>query len=169
MNFADLLIDGFGRVRESVHGTVRSLNAGQLAERLAPEANSIAWLIWHLTRVQDDHFAELQGTEQVWLSQGWYEKFALPLEPADTGYGHSVEDVAAVRVGSAKLLTDYHDAVHAQTVAWLGDLKETDLDRIVDESWDPPVSLGVRVISVLDDDLEHAGQAAFVRGILQRR
>lgn len=168
MNFADLLIDGFGRVRDSVHGAVRNLNAGQLAERLAPEANSVAWLVWHLTRVQDDHFAELQDTEQVWLSQGWYEKFGLPLEPADTGYGHSAHDVASVRV-SAKLLTDYHDAVHAQTIAWLRGLKETELDRIVDESWDPPVSLGVRVISVLDDDLEHVGQAAFVRGIIRRR
>lgn len=169
MNFTDLLIDGFGRVRESVHGAVRGLNADQLAERLSPEANSIAWLIWHLTRVQDDHFAELEDAQQVWLSQGWHEKFGLPLDPADTGYGHSAEDVASVRVRSAKLLTDYHDAVHARTVAWLGGLKESELERIVDESWDPPVSLGVRVVSVLDDDLEHVGQAAFVRGILRSR
>ncbi|HET6502414.1 MAG TPA: DUF664 domain-containing protein [Amycolatopsis sp.] len=169
MTVADLLIDGFGRVRGSVHAAVRGLDADRLAERLAPEANSIAWLVWHLTRVQDDHFAELQGAEQVWTAQGWYDRFALPLDPADTGYGHSSDEVASVRVASAKLLTGYYDAVHDQTVAWLAGIKESQLDRIVDESWDPPVSLGVRLVSVLDDDLEHAGQAAFLHGILRHR
>jgi uncharacterized damage-inducible protein DinB len=156
-------------VRGSVHAAVRGLDADRLAERLAPEANSIAWLVWHLTRVQDDHFAELQGAEQVWTAQGWYDRFALPLDPADTGYGHSSDEVASVRVASAKLLTGYYDAVHDQTVAWLAGIKESQLDRIVDESWDPPVSLGVRLVSVLDDDLEHAGQAAFLHGILRHR
>ncbi|HKS43805.1 MAG TPA: DUF664 domain-containing protein [Amycolatopsis sp.] len=168
MTVADLLIDGFGRVRESVHGAVRGLDADQLAERVAPDANSIGWLVWHLTRVQDDHLAELEELEQVWTAQGFHERFALPLDPADTGFGHSSDQVASVRVSSARLLTDYHDAVHAQTVAWLAGLKESQLDRIVDEAWDPPVSLGVRLVSVLDDDLEHVGQAAFVRGILPR-
>lgn len=169
MTIADLMIDGFGRVRGSVHAAVGGLDAGQLAERLAPQANSIAWLVWHLTRVQDDHLAGLEGAEQVWTAQGWYERFGLPLDPADTGYGHGTDEVASVRVGSAGLLTGYHDAVHAQTVTWLAGLEESQLDRIVDESWDPPVSLGVRLVSVLDDDLEHAGQAAFVRGIVLGR
>jgi uncharacterized damage-inducible protein DinB len=169
MTVADLMIDGFGRVKESVHGAVRGLNAGQLAERLAPGANSIAWLVWHLTRVQDDHLAELEGAEQVWTAQGWYDRFALPLDPSDTGYGHGSDEVGSVQVSAASLLTGYHDAVHAQTVSWLAGLKESQLDRIVDESWDPPVSLGVRLVSVLDDDLEHAGQAAFIRGVLRRQ
>jgi uncharacterized damage-inducible protein DinB len=169
MTVADLLIDGFGRVRGSVHAAVRGLDADRLAERLTPEANSIAWLVWHLTRVQDDHFAELEGAEQVWTAQGWYDRFELPLDPADTGYGHSSDEVASVRVASAKLLTGYHDAVHDQTVAWLAGIKESQLERIVDKSWDPPVSLGVRLVSVLDDDLEHAGQAALIHGILRHR
>lgn len=169
MNFADLMIDGFGRIRGSVHDAVRGLDADQLAERVAPQANSIAWLVWHLTRVQDDHIADIAGSEQVWTAQGFHERFALPFGPVDTGYGHTSQQVAAVRVGSADLLTGYHDAVHAQTVAWLGGLEESQLDRIVDEGWDPPVSLGVRLVSVLDDDMRHVGQAEFVRGIVHRR
>jgi uncharacterized damage-inducible protein DinB len=168
MNFADLMIDGFDRIRESVHDAVRGLDADSLAERVAPEANTIAWLVWHLTRVQDDHICDIAGTEQAWTAGGFHERFALPFDPADTGYGHTAKQVAAVRV-SADLLTQYHDAVHAQTVAWLGGLEEAQLERIVDENWDPPVSLGVRLVSVLNDDMQHVGQAEFVRGILDRR
>ncbi|NIH81112.1 mycothiol transferase [Amycolatopsis viridis] len=168
MTVADLLIDGFGRIREVVHEAVDGLTEDQLAERLDPDANSIAWLVWHLTRVQDDHIADLAGTPQVWTEQGWHERFGLPFGRGATGYGHQSEDVAAVRA-EAKLLTGYHDAVHDSTVAWLRGLGELELDRVVDEAWDPPVTLGVRLVSILSDDLQHAGQAAFVRGILQRR
>lgn len=168
MTVADLVIDGFGRIQEVVHEAVDGLSEDQLAERLDPGANSIAWLVWHLTRVQDDHIADLAGTPQVWTEQGWHERFGLPFRPSATGYGHRPKDVAAVRA-QAKLLTGYHDAVHDQTVSWLGGLREDQLDEVVDEAWDPPVTLGVRLVSVLSDDLQHAGQAAFVRGILERR
>jgi Protein of unknown function (DUF664) len=168
MTVADLMIDGFGRVRQVVHGAVRELTVPQLTTRLDEEANSIAWLVWHLTRIQDDHFADLEGLPQVWAANGWHERFGLPLDPADTGYGHGPDEVAAVRA-PAELLTGYQDAVHAQSVAWLAELEESELDRIVDESWDPPVSLAVRLVSVLSDNLQHAGQAAFLRGILLRR
>ncbi|MTD57367.1 mycothiol transferase [Amycolatopsis pithecellobii] len=162
---ADLVIDGFDRIQQVVHRAVRGLSEDQLAERPGGATNTVAWLIWHLTRVQDDHLADLAETPQVWTEQGWHERFGLPFGPGETGYGHSAGEVAAVRVPSA-LLTGYHDAVHDQTVAWLGDLKESQLDRIVDRAWDPPVTLGVRLVSVLSDDLQHAGQAAYARGIL---
>jgi uncharacterized damage-inducible protein DinB len=163
---ADLLVDAFGRIQRIVHHVVDGLTAEQLAFRLDGEANSICWLVWHLTRIQDDHVADAAGTAQVWTSDGWASRFALPLSGSDTGYGHSPEEVAAVRVESPELLTEYHDAVHKQTIAYVSQLSEDDLERIVDESWDPPVSLGVRLVSVIADGLQHAGQAAFVRGIL---
>jgi hypothetical protein len=166
---ADLLVDAFGRIREVVHRVVDGLTADQLAFRADPEANSIAWLVWHLTRIQDDHLADAFQTEQVWASQGWGERLGLPFDPLATGYGHRAADVAAVKVESGTLLVGYHDAVHQQTTRLVEGLGEADLDRIVDRSWDPPVSLGVRLVSVIADDLQHAGQAAFVRGILQRR
>ncbi|GAB3582768.1 DUF664 domain-containing protein [Amycolatopsis endophytica] len=168
MTVADLVIDGFDRVQEVVHEAVDGLTEDELTERLDPGANSIAWLVWHLTRVQDDHIADLAGTPQVWTDQGWHERFGLPFGPEATGYGHSAKDVAAVRA-SAKLLGGYADAVHDQVVSWLGSLREDRLDQVVDEAWDPPVTLGVRLVSVLSDDLQHAGQAAFVRGVLERR
>ena len=168
MTSAELLVDAFGRIREVVHRVVDGLTPEQLAFRVDPEANSVAWLVWHLTRIQDDHLADAAQAEQVWTSQGWVERFGLPFDPLATGYGHRADDVAAARVDSGELLVGYHDAVHQQTIRFVRGLSDADLARIVDRSWDPPVSLGVRLVSVIADDLQHAGQAAFVRGILQR-
>jgi uncharacterized damage-inducible protein DinB len=169
MTSAELLVDMFERIRDDVHGAVRGLTPEQLAVRIDADANSIAWLVWHLTRIQDDHVAAAARVEQVWTSAGWVERFGLPFEPWATGYAHSSADVAAVTVDSGDLLLDYHDAVHEQTIRFVGGITDTDLDRVVDESWDPPVTLGVRLVSVINDNTEHAGQAAFVRGLVLRR
>jgi len=160
MTSAELLVDAFGRIRGVIHRVVAGLTPEQLAFRVDPEANSIAWLVWHLTRIQDDHVAGVAGTEQVWISQGWVERFGLPFDPRDTGYGHRAEEVAAVQVDSGELLVGYYDAVHEQTARYVERLGDADLARIVDRSWDPPVTLGVRLVSVVADDLQHAGQAA---------
>ena len=165
-NGADLLAEALGRVRESVHQAVDGLNPDQLAYRLDEGANSIAWLVWHLTRIQDDHVAHVAGSDQVWTSGGWAERFGLPFDQSATGYGHTTKDVAAVRVESPDLLTGYYDAVHERTLDYLSGLSEEDLDRVVDERWDPPVTLGVRLVSVVNDDTQHVGQAAFLRGVL---
>jgi hypothetical protein len=163
------LIDAFGRIREVVHEAVDGLGPDDLAYRVDEGANSIAWLVWHLTRIQDDHVADVAGLRQVWLAKGWADKFALPFPPTATGYGDSADEVAAVRVKSGELLTGYHDEVYEQTVKYLRTVQESDLPKVVDSRWDPPVTLGVRLVSVVSDDLQHAGQAAFVRGMLLRR
>jgi uncharacterized damage-inducible protein DinB len=168
MTNADLLADAFGRIRESVHQVVDRLSTGDLTYRIADDANSIAWLIWHLTRIQDDHIAEVAGSEQVWLAAGWASRFGLALADADTGYGHRPDQVARV-VCDSQLLDGYHAAVYEATLRFVANVSDADLDRIVDERWNPPVTLGVRLVSVIQDDLEHVGQAAYVRGIIERR
>jgi hypothetical protein len=127
----------------------------------------VAWLVWHLTRVQDDHVSDVAGTEQVWTAGGWAERFGLPFDASATGYGQSPAEVSAVRV-SADLLSGYHDAVHSASIAFLRGLSDTGFDRVVDRTWSPPVTLGVRLVSVISDDLQHAGQAAYVRGLAIR-
>jgi hypothetical protein len=164
MTSAELLADAFGRVREEVHAAVDGLTEDELEWRVDADANSIAWLTWHLTRVQDDHVAGAFGAEQLWPK--WRERFGQTGDRV--GYGDTTEQVARVRAG-AELLTAYYDAAHEQTVRLVSDVTDADLSRIVDERWDPPVTLGVRLVSVLSDCLQHVGQAAFVRGILERR
>jgi hypothetical protein len=163
-----VLLDAFGRVEEVTHGVLDGASRAVLTYRPDVDANSIAWLVWHLTRIQDDHVADVAGVEQRWRADGWYERFALPFPPEAHGYGHTSAEVGQVDVDGA-LLRGYFDAVHAVTVDYVGGLRDGDLDRIVDERWDPPVSLGVRLVSVFDDDIAHAGQAAYVRGLAERR
>ncbi|GGT28379.1 mycothiol transferase [Streptomyces chromofuscus] len=167
MHAKDILIDSYGRIQEEVHAAVDGLTADDLNARPGPSANSVAWLIWHLSRVQDDHVSDASGLDQVWLAQDWEKRFGLGLPRHDTGYGHGPAKVAKVRVDSPDLLTGYYDAVHQQTLGFVRGLTSAELDDIVDDRWDPPVSLGVRLVSVLSDDLQHVGQAAYVRGLLQ--
>lgn len=68
----------------------------------------------------------------------------------------------------AELLDDYQLAVHARTLDYLSGLADADLDRIVDERWDPPVTPGARLVSVLNDATQHVGQASYVRGLVTR-
>ncbi|ARF60027.1 MULTISPECIES: DUF664 domain-containing protein [Streptomyces] len=168
MNTAGMLAEAFDRVGEAVHAAVEGLGPEDLDARVDPGANSISWLVWHLTRVQDDHIADAAGTDQIWLTDGWADRFALPFDASATGYGQSAEEVAAVRVESAELLLGYFDAVQERTLDFVAGLEGHALDRIVDENWSPPVTLGVRLISVVAEDLQHAGQAAYVRGMLER-
>ncbi len=169
MTSAELLADAFDRIRGVVHHVVDDLTPEQLVFRADPEANTVAWLVWHLTRVQDDHVAEAAGAALVWASGAWVDRFALPFDSSDTGFGMDAAEVGLVEVSSAALLGDYHDAVCEQTTAFVRGLSDADLDRVVDEAWDPPVTLGTRLVSVVGDDLQHAGQAAYVRGLLERR
>jgi hypothetical protein len=168
MTSIDVLVDAFERIRDFVHPAVSGLTPEELAFRPDSESNSIAWLVWHLTRIQDDHIADLDGREQVWTADAWVERFALPLDPSDTGYGHDPDMVGSV-TADAPLLTGYFEDVHAKTLTFLRSLGEGDLSRVVDQSWDPPVTLTGRLVSVIADDLQHVGQAAYVRGIVQRR
>lgn len=167
MNTNDILVDAFGRIRGRVHRVLEDATADQLTYRPDPDANTIAWLVWHLTRVMDDHVSELAGREQDWTAGGWADRFGLPFDPTATGYGHSPHEVGRVDASKA-LLVGYHDSVQESSAAYLRTLDPGELDRIVDRSWDPPVSAGVRLVSVIGDGLQHVGQAAYVLGMAQR-
>ena len=168
MNTADILKDAYGRIRELVHASVEGLGAEQLAHRIEADSNSIAWLAWHLTRVQDHHLAELAGREQAWIDEGWAERFGMPPDPDNTGYGHTSAQVAAVRPHGPDVLAGYHDVVSDRTIDYLQTVDVDELGRIIDHSYTPPVTVGVRLVSVVSDNLQHAGQAQYVRGIVDR-
>lgn len=165
MTPAELLADAFSRVPETVERAVRNLSEDQLAARPAAGANTLAWLAWHIARGQDAQIASLAGTEQVWTADGWYDRFGLPF-PADAlGYGMSRDEVGRVRA-SSELLLGYLRATTDRTLEYIRSLGPDDLDAVVDEAWDPPVTAGVRIVSILDDCVQHAGQAGYVRGLL---
>jgi uncharacterized damage-inducible protein DinB len=167
MNATEVLIEALDRLPDLVRSAVDGLTPEQLRWAPAPGANPVGWLVWHLTRVQDDHVAEVMGQDQVWTQDGWAARFGLDPEPGNTGFGHGPAQLATVRPESAEALVEYYAAVHTRTREFVLGLTEKDLDRVVDERWDPPVTLGVRLVSVINDDDQHAGQAAYVRGLIR--
>jgi hypothetical protein len=166
MDVAAVYLELYGRIPPLVRAATEDLDRSALRERPAPGTNPIGWLVWHLTRVQDHHVSELIPADQLWTGAGWAERFGRAAEPNDVGYGHTPEQVDAFDPVSAALLVEYHDAVDARTRDELTKLSGTDLDRVVDRRWDPPVTLGVRLVSVADDSLQHAGQALYARGVV---
>jgi uncharacterized damage-inducible protein DinB len=165
MDTSSLLVELYDRIPPLAARAVQDLKEEELCRVPEPGTNSIGWLVWHLARVQDHHVSELLGTEQAWVSGDWARRVGLEPDPANTGYGHSADDVAAVRPESPDVLLDYLQEVQGRTTAMLQGLAADDLDRVVDQRWDPPVTLGVRLVSIADDSLQHAGQAAYVRGL----
>jgi len=166
MTTPELLTDAFDRIRGLVTRTLDSADRERLTFRVDPEANTIGWLVWHLTRIQDDHIADAMGVDQLWPD--WADRFGLPFALDATGYGQSADDVAAVDV-EPSLLRGYFVEVADRTAGWVSGLTDADLARVVDEDWDPPVTLAVRLVSVISDDLQHAGQANFISGVFDRR
>lgn len=164
-SWESLVRDSFDRVHESMHDLLAGLDSAELTHRPGPEANSAGWIAWHATRVQDDHLAELVGRDQVW-ADGWHTRLALPYPVQDTGFAHSSAEVAAFTVTGPAPLLGYIDAVHTFTGEVLDALAGTDLDRVVDPRWDPPVTLGVRLVSVVNDVTQHVGQIGYVVGLL---
>lgn len=160
----EFLRDSFTRLIEHVEDVTDGLTDGVSFHRPTPEANSIAWLIWHSARVQDLQVCDIAGREDVWTSDGWVDRFGLDLPRDDTGYGHSADEVRKVRA-SAELLAGYYHAVHDMTLAFVATLSDDDLERIVDKRWNPPVTASARLVSVVDDCAQHLGQAAYLRGI----
>jgi hypothetical protein len=167
MDVASLLLDLYGRIPPLVRHAVDGLDVARLTEAPAPGANTIAWLVWHLARVQDHHLAQVLGTEQLWVTGDWARRFGLEPDPNNTGYGHLPADVATVQPERPEVLLEYLGAVDGRTRAWLASATAEDLDRVIDRRWDPPVTVGVRLVSVADDSLQHAGQAAYVKGLLR--
>ncbi len=166
MDVAALLLELYGRIPPLAREAVDDVDLARLTEPPSPGANTIAWLVWHLGRVQDHHVSQLLDADQIWIDGDWARRFGLDPDPSNTGYGHSAAEMAAVRPERPEVLLEYLDAVDRRTRTMLQTLSPGDLDRIVDRRWDPPVTLGVRLVSIADDCLQHAGQAAYVRGLL---
>ncbi|UJL31669.1 mycothiol transferase [Mycolicibacterium vanbaalenii] len=161
-----MLRDSFTRLIEHVDDLTENLTDEVAYYRPTPQANTIAWLIWHSARIQDAQLCDIAGIEQVWFRDGWVDRFALDLPRDAHGYGHTPEDVAKVRA-SAQLLAGYYHAVHKLSLEYVASVSADELARVVDERWTPPVTASVRLVSIIDDAAQHLGQAAYIRGLVR--
>jgi uncharacterized damage-inducible protein DinB len=170
MDALNILMDAFGRIRVGLERSLAGVSTETLKQIPGSDANSMAWLAWHLTRVQDHHMSDLAGVEQVWIRDSWYEHFAMDSDKLDIGFGHTPEQVAAVSPVSGDLLRDYHIAVYTRSERYIGNMDPNRLDQEIDEpQWDPRPTVGVRLVSVINDNTQHVGQMAYIRGLIEGR
>jgi len=168
MDWQGLITDGYGRVLQVLEKVLDGLTPDDLNEQSHPDCNSMGWLTWHLTRVQDDHIADLMGEEQPWTKDGRHTRFNRTPDRKDIGFSHSSEDVAAFKSPGVETLLEYHRAVLERSKRYISNLSMADLDRELNEPWYQPLpTVGVRLISVMSDCLQHVGQVSYVRGLLK--
>ncbi|MEQ4208883.1 DinB family protein [Actinopolymorpha sp. B9G3] len=164
-------------VRDLVHRTEREvlavldgLDASWLDIAAEPGTNSIGWLVWHLTRSYDRNVSELQNQQQLWQSEGWHARFGRAPDANDTGYRHSALQAAAFRSPGPNVLAGYHVAVVEMIDAYLDRAPDDDPDRLVTSpTLTNTASVHLRLIGVLVEALQHVGQAALLRGMLERQ
>lgn len=170
MEWQELITDAYEGVLQALEEALDGLTEGDLNQQPHPDCNSMGWLVWHLTRVQDHHITSLMGGEQLWISDGWYARFNRAPDASDTGYHHSSEDVAGFKSPDVETQLDYHRAVLERTKRYIAALPAAELDRKVSEPWFQLLpTVGGGLVCVLDDNLQHAGQVAYLRGLLKGR
>jgi len=168
MQWQELLNDGYGRILTALENALNGLTQDDLNWQPKSDSNSIGWLAWHLTRVQDTNISKMMGDEQIWIKDGWHAKFNREADTKDTGFGNTPEDVAAFKSPEAQILVDYNRAVLERTKRYFSSLSDSDLDRELNEpQFQPLPTVGVRLISVLADSLQHVGQMSYIRGLRQ--
>ena len=168
MESLELLSDAFERVLSEVEHVLEGLKAEDLAWQPRPDCSSIGWLSWHLAREQDSAISYLMKKDQLWIMEGWNERYGRPADPRDIGTGHSLEEAGAFRSPDIQVILDYHRAVLGRIKEYLRSLTSQDLDRVVNVRYLPPLTtVGTFLISIVADGMGHAGQMGYVRGIRQ--
>ncbi len=168
IEWQELLKDGYGRILQVLEKALGGLSQDDLNQQPHPDCNSMGWIAWHLTRVQDSQIADLMGEKQLWVKDGWYTKFKRASDPADIGFGHSSEDVAAFKPPDIETLLEYHRAILERSKRYIDTLSARELHRELNEPWFQPLpTVGVRLVSIMSDGLQHAGQVAYLRGLLK--
>lgn len=163
MNSIEILTDLAQRPVDAAK-RLPTLTAEQLNTHPGDHPNSIAWLLWHSGREVDVQLSDLTGDESMW--ERFRERFGLGDLGDSFGYGHTPEQAAEIKVEDQQLLVDYLEATLTALGRYVSELSEADLDEVIDESWTPPVTRGVRLVSIIDDAAVHVGQAAYAAGSL---
>ena len=167
MDWRDLIIDGYNRIFEILDPALKGVSQGELNQQPKPDTNSLGWTIWHLARGQDAQIADLAITDQLWIKDGWHKKFNRAADPSDTGFGDTSEQVAAFKSPTAKVMLEYCHAVVTASLRYLKSVDEKELNRTLDEPYDPKPTVGTRIVSIMADSLIHAGEVSYIRGLIK--
>ena len=165
METGDFIMNALQRLQGAVKTAVKGLSHEELTWRPTAEANSIGFILWHQIRCEDSFIqGMIQQKPQVWIKDKWCQKLGMPENPADVGYGYTVEQVAAFPVPELKDLLEYAEATRAQTVEYLKTMTPEKLDQTSQTPFGE-LAIGQCLIMMLSDIYQHTGQIAYLRGL----
>ena len=147
----------------SLKQATEGLTDEQLYYQPTAETNSIAWLVWHLSRWRDAISATISGEPQIWVSEGWAERYGMPSER--TGMGDTPAQVTAFRVERA-MLFGYVDATHRVTVERVSKLTPTQFVQLIVSHTGERHPAWRALAGVCSDSAQHSGQIAYLRGLM---
>lgn len=168
MEFGAFIKGLLDRNEEYVLKAVEGISLDDLHRMPTPETNSIGWLLWHLSRVQDRNTAAMAGWPQAWITAGWHAKFGRAANPDERGNGDTPAQVAAFRAPSVEIMVGYYKAGRTRVDKFLATLTLADLERpVAGPNPGSTVPLNTRLTALALECCQHGGQIAYVRGMLK--
>ena len=164
---AEFYLETVGRADVTLKRAMEGLTDAELRQQVAgPQSNPIGWLVWHLTRTRDSIVANFSGTKTLWETE-WAAKLGMDANPPQ----YKPEDVHTFDPKSVDLLMGFFGAVEKHTADIVGKLNDADLERMVQPMVQgrPPASVAARLGVILNDNIQHIGQVAYLRGMLREQ
>ena len=170
MEIAAFIGHALEQVHEEVQLTLKGRSIEELTYRPAPESNTMAWLAWHIARTQDVRSSHLTDRDQLWIADGWHERFGLPADPTETGRGHSAEQAGAVQPDYPESLREYCRIASDRAREYVSGLTPASLDIAVEApDGTGPTTVSAILFRMVHGGLAHVGQLMYVRGLVERR
>lgn len=169
MKWQQLVSDSFKRQAEELEKVVDGLTEDDLNQQPAPDCNSVGWLAWHVLRSVDRNMSELIGEEQLWIKDGWHTKWGRAADPAETGFGHTTEQVCAFRSPEGKWVLEYQKALMERVENYVNKRLTTgDLERrYLSATFKKINQVESVIVGQFWHGMHHVGQAGYVRGLLK--
>lgn len=166
MSDMQLLCDLLDRAQERFLETINQMTVEELNQMPDPLIKSVSWLTWHTAKMLDQQVSQLNEEEALYFTQAWVDRFAFDLPKNTEDWKHSPEEAKKVIITDKELLIDYLKLTIKVSKNYLSQLDADTLEDIIDQSWNPAVTRGVRLVSTVDDALMHSGQAVYTRRLV---
>ena len=166
MKGAKILSDMLEMSDSLVRRALEGLTDADLIKRPSDQDNTIGWLMWHKTRVEDIAFADASGEEQFWISDKWHEKFGMEPNPGQMGFRGFARTSDEPRVQERKTFSATPTPFgRARLRCWRASRPRTST-RKSPPRWARPSKSGTTSGRVAADNIQHGGQICYLRGFI---
>ena len=162
MDAVTFIWDTLRQVQLRLLATCQGLTQDQVLWRPTPYANNIGFILWHLTRGEDNVISNLSSPEPtLWVSQGWHEKFNQPVEAPDPGDRMGLQSLP---IPGLDVLLGYSEAVHEKSQSFFSALPGERLDQAPDPTR-PQRTVAAALRHLITHKNNHHGQIDYIRGL----